>query len=131
MAQTSQKPLGPAPGFKRNPDHAIEITPAATRWQARRGDEILADSDDALVLQEANYPPVVYFPRDDVSLTRLVATDSKTTCPFKGEAAYFAVSDSPGDVAWTYPDTYDEVAAIAGHVAFYTNKVTVTDDISG
>ena len=127
MTQMSQSRRGPAPGFKNHPDHLIEIAPASARWQARIGDEVLADSAGALILQEANYPPVVYFPREDVSLTRLVETDSKTTCPFKGQAAYFAVSGARDDIAWTYPDTYDEVAEIEGFVAFYANKVNVAE----
>ncbi len=131
MTQTTQEPLGPAPGFKSDPAHRIEIEPANSRWQARLGDTVLADSENALVLREANYPPVIYFPRDDVSLSRLVATDTSTTCPFKGDASYFAATDPATDIAWTYPETYDEVAAIAGHIAFYTSKVTVTDAVQG
>ena len=117
----------PAPGFKNQPGHTIEIVPATSRWQARDGDEVLADSEAALILREANYPPVVYFPRNDVSLTRLSATNSKTVCPFKGEASYFAISDNAQDVAWSYPETYDEVSDIEGFIAFYTNKVSVTE----
>ena len=126
------QPLGPAPGFRNHPDHTINITPARARWQARVGGEVLADSEAALVLHEARYAPVVYFPAADVSFDRLAATDSKTTCPFKGEASYFrgATAGSDDDIAWSYPDTYDEVASIAGFVAFYTDKVTVTDEIA-
>ena len=127
MTQKSQSRKGPAPGFRNHPDHLIEIAPATARWQARIGDEVLADSPGTLILKEANYPPVVYFPREDVSLTRLDETDTTTTCPFKGQAAYFAVSGAGDDIAWTYPDTYDEVAEIEGYVAFYTNKVSVTE----
>ena len=45
------------------PDHPITITPAANRWRARFAGHVIADSDRALVLQEASYPPVIYFPR--------------------------------------------------------------------
>ena len=120
---------GPAPGFKRHPDHRIDIGSASGRWQARLGGQLLADSEHALLLDESRHARVVYFPRDDVAEDRLVATDSKTTCPFKGEASYFRRADDEGgeDIAWTYPETFDEVADIAGFVAFYANRVTVTD----
>ncbi len=29
------------------------------------------------------------------------------------------------DAGWTYPEPYDAVAEIAGHVAFYPNKVDI------
>ena len=121
-------PSNPAPGFINHPDHRIAIEPVGKRWRAHIEDDVLAESDNALVLREGRYPPVVYFPRNDVAAARLVATDSKTTCPFKGEASYFRHVDGSNDVAWTYTETYDEVEAIAGYVAFYTNKVDVTDE---
>ena len=120
--------LGTSPGFERHPQHGIEIRSAKRRWQVWYEEELLADSGDALVLQESNYAPVVYFPRADVRLDRLVETETKTTCPFKGEASYFRI-DTAGqgdDVAWTYPATYTEVSPIAGHVAFYANRVRLT-----
>ena len=120
---------GPAPGFRSHPKHQIDIRRAGGRWQARLGDTVLASSDRALLLDESRHARVVYFPRDDVAEDRLVATDSKTTCPFKGEASYFRRADDEGgeDIAWTYPETFDEVADIAGFVAFYANRVTVSD----
>ena len=48
------------------PDHPISIEPSAERLRARLLDAphvILADSTEALLLSEAGYPPVVYFPR--------------------------------------------------------------------
>ena len=34
---------------------------------------------------------------------------------------------SVGDIAWTYPETYEEVSDIAGFIAFYANKVSVIE----
>ena len=121
--------LGQSPGFESHPQHRVEICGAHTRWQASLGNVLLADSGDALVLQESNYAPVVYFPRADVRLDRLVETETKTTCPFKGEASYFRIDavDEGDDVAWTYPATYNEVSPIAGYIAFYANRVSVTE----
>lgn len=125
------QPRGPAPGLKRYPDYRIEIRPAGGRWQATLGDTVLASSERALLLDESRHPRVVYFPREDVVEGHLVATDSKTTCPFKGEASYFRSADGEGgdDIAWTYPETFDEVADIAGFVAFYSNQVSVAGSI--
>lgn len=120
---------GPAPGFQRHPDHSIAIRPALARWQVQGRDGLVADSLGALILDESGYAPVVYFPRADVRMRRLTPTASKTTCPFKGSASYWrlASSGSAQDVAWSYPETYDEVTDIAGYVAFYADRITVTE----
>ncbi len=48
------------------PDHPVEIARAPRRMRARFENHVIADSAEALVLREAEAPPVVYFPRDDV-----------------------------------------------------------------
>ena len=120
--------LGPAPGFERSPEHQITIRPADSRWQAWAEDTLLADSRSALVLAEKGYDEVVYFPQGDVRSELLAPLDVHTTCPFKGEASYFALAgdDKLERIAWTYPETYEEVAAIAGHIAFYTTLLRVS-----
>lgn len=119
--------LRKAPGFVKYPNHAIAISPAGDRWQVRHGDEVLADSAGALVLEETGYAPAIYFRCTDVSLEQLRPVDGRTTCPFKGEATYFALAASESDdrVAWSYPSTYAEVDAIAGYVSFYADRVDV------
>jgi uncharacterized protein (DUF427 family) len=110
------------------PDHPITITPATTRWRARFGDGVIADSAAALVLQEADYRPVVYFPRDDVMMEYMSRTDRVTTCPYKGQASYFTLrrhSDIAENVAWSYEDPYPAMSQIAGHIAFYPDQVEI------
>src|SRR5207237_1221095 len=74
------------------PDHPITITPATTRWQATFHGHLIADSGEAVVLQEANYPPVVYFPRKDVEMSFMARTPHTTHCPYKGDATYFTMT---------------------------------------
>ncbi len=121
------KTLGPAPGFVNHPDHRIHISDSGQNWIARVGAIVLANSNRALVLGETGYETVIYFPREDVFLGRMQSTSDKTTCPFKGEARYFAQANDAKNqaVAWTYPESYDEVASITGHIAFYKNKVSL------
>jgi len=119
---------GPSPGAARYPDHQLRIAPLTNRVTAESGATVLATSTAALLVSESGHPPVVYFPHQDVRLENLFATDSKSTCPFKGEAGYFALADDPQgqDVAWTYPAVYDEVAELAGYIAFYEERVQVS-----
>ena len=95
------------------PDHSITITPAPTRWRAKFAGHVIADSADALILQESTYPPVVYFPRADVSMDFMRRTDRSTHCPYKGDASYFTLlmdGKFAENAGWSY-----EQAASFGH----------------
>jgi uncharacterized protein (DUF427 family) len=126
-----QQQQNSAPGFKRHPDHNIEIKQSSGRWLARVDGIALADSKEALILRESNLAPVTYFPRHDVRAELFEATSSKTFCPFKGEASYLSlVGDDNGvDIAWSYPNVFSEVAEIEGYVAFYSSRVEITESI--
>jgi len=110
------------------PDHPITVERAEGRVTATVGEVTIADTTAALVLREAGYQPVHYFPRADVDTERLERTDHATYCPYKGDAGYFSVrlGDQVLDnVVWTYEQPYDAVAEIRDHVAFYPDRVTV------
>ena len=108
------------------PDHPITIETTGVRVVARAGSHIIADTLKALTLREANYPPVQYIPLEDVDRTLLEASATQTYCPYKGDASYYSIA-LPGltDAVWTYRTPYETVAPIAGHVAFYTDRVEV------
>ncbi len=111
------------------PDHPISIGADPARVTARVGDTVVADSTAALRMQEAQYPPVHYVPLSDVDQALLRPSDTSTYCPFKGEASYYSVSTPDGDVQdaiWFYEAPYPAVDQIAGHVAFYTERVALS-----
>lgn len=108
------------------PDHPITIAPAGGRVTVRAGGAAIASSDRALALREAAYPPVLYFPREDVAMDRLQRTDRHTYCPYKGECAYFSVTAAGPqgeNAAWSYESPYPAVAEIRGYLAFYPDRV--------
>ena len=110
------------------PDHPITITPAASRWRAKFQGHVIADTDDALILQESTYPPVVYFPRADVSMDYMRRTDRSTHCPYKGDASYFTVlmdGEFAENAVWSYEQPFPAMAEIEGRLAFYPNKIEV------
>ena len=110
--------------------HPITIRSTGSRVTVRVGGVTVAETDNALSLAEASYPVVQYIPLADVDQSLLRGTDSHTYCPYKGEASYYSVQTPDGtteaDLIWTYPQPYDAVAEIAGHVAFYANRAEVT-----
>lgn len=107
----------------------ITITPSATPVTVTAGGTSLGTSRAALDLKEGSYPPVVYVPRGDIDMTRLEKTARTTTCPHKGAASYYSIRTDQGlleNAVWSYEAPKAEVAAIAGHLAFYPDRVTVT-----
>jgi uncharacterized protein (DUF427 family) len=111
------------------PDHPITITPTAARVTVKVDGRTIADTTDAVTLQEASYPAVQYIPFADVDPDVLVKTDTRTYCPFKGDASYYSVRAADReltDVIWTYEHPYPAVAEIKEHAAFYANKVEIT-----
>jgi uncharacterized protein (DUF427 family) len=112
-----------APGYKKHPDYRIGTRPAGVRVQVKFKGELIADSRDALVLEEGSYPPVFYFPRRDVKMERLARSTHQTYCPFKGQASYFSLAGGPENAVWSYEQPYDEMSAIRELLAFYPDKV--------
>jgi uncharacterized protein (DUF427 family) len=115
------------------PDHPITIEPSSDRVVVKAGDAIVADSSKVLTLHEGkgNYAPVYYVPLADVDSELLESSDTTTYCPYKGEASYYSVRTGDGvvkDAIWFYDEPYDAVSEIAGHVAFYPDRVQIESD---
>ena len=121
-----------SPAFAAYPDHTIDVSPHEGRVSVRLGGAVVADTERALALREADYPVALYVPREDCRMERFEATDRSTHCPFKGNARYWtlragegAAGETAENAAWAYDRPFDQVAAIAGHVAFYPDRVTI------
>ncbi len=117
-----------APGFEKHPDHRITTKPAGMHVQIRFRGETIADTRDAVQLEEpmrgSTVSPIVYYvPRKDVRMDRLVRTSHRTYCPFKGDASYYSLRDGPENAVWSYEEPYDEMSAIKDLLAFYPDKV--------
>lgn len=123
----------PAPGFETHPGHRITTRPAQRHVRVRFEGETIADTTDAVQLEEpmggSTVSPVVYYiPRKDVRMERLVRTGHRTYCPFKGHASYYSLKGGPENAAWSYERPYDEVSAIRELLAFYPDKVEAIVD---
>jgi uncharacterized protein (DUF427 family) len=108
------------------PDHPITIQPTRTRVTVTLAGRVIADSTNALILQEAKYPAVHYIPRADVDMTALERSATTSYCPYKGDASYFSIpAGGPRsvDAIWTYEAPYDAVGSIKDYVAFYPDRV--------
>lgn len=121
----------PSPGLKAHPEHKVTLEHEGQHVRVGFAGETIADTNDAITVREADYEPVLYIPLADVSRRHLVPSAHRTHCPFKGEARYWNLTGgerNAENAAWAYDRPFDEVAEIAGHVAFYPDRVTITVD---
>ncbi len=111
-------------GRQPSQEYPISVEPADAKIIVRLDGSTLAESERALILREANLPPVYYIPRDDVAIDALRASESHTHCPYKGDASYFRARDGGAqEIAWSYEDPFDLMQMIKGHLAFYPDRV--------
>ncbi|WP_114287445.1 DUF427 domain-containing protein [Candidatus Halocynthiibacter alkanivorans] len=108
-------------------DH-IKIRKAGGTWVIRAGGAVLGESNRAVELIEGDFPPVIYFPREDVATAFLDDSETRSHCPFKGDARFFSIqtkSQLIKDAAWSYDSPKEGLEDIAGLLAFYPQKAAV------
>jgi uncharacterized protein (DUF427 family) len=114
------------------PDHPISIEKAGRTWRAVHNGQVIAESDNVLVMRETSYPPVAYFPRADVKMDLLQGTNHHTYCPYKGEANYFSINAGNSEVenaVWSYEAPYEAVESIRERLAFYATKIDSVSEV--
>jgi uncharacterized protein (DUF427 family) len=77
------------------PDHPITISLAVGKVRVTVTGRIVAESAQALRLEENGYPPVYYLPRND----------DYTYCPYKGDCTYYSIpigGSKSKYAVWTY-----------------------------
>jgi len=100
--------------------------PAGGRVRVTFNGEVIADSREAVLMDEGNYAAVYYLPRKDAKMERFVRTTHTTYCPFKGHASYYTLSSggrTAENAVWSYETPYDEMSVIKELLAFYPDKV--------
>ena len=92
---------------------------------------LLAETSRPVALHEGSLPTRYYLPADDVRMELLEPTDSRTHCPFKGDATYWSArigDEVVGDIAWTYREPIEGAEKIRGLICFFNEKVDITVD---
>jgi len=115
------------------PDHPITISRVEGKVRVTVVGRIVAESKQALRLEEKGYPPVYYLPRSDADMSSLVRTTHYTYCPYKGDCTYYSIpmGGTKSEYAvWTYEKPYEAVADIKDYLAFYPTRVDAIKVIS-
>jgi uncharacterized protein (DUF427 family) len=94
---------------------------------------VLAESRSPVMVFETGLPARYYLNQSDVDFSRLVPSDTETSCPYKGTTTgYWSVRAPDGtlhrDLAWCYDFPTRALTPIAGLVAFYNEKVDLILD---
>jgi uncharacterized protein (DUF427 family) len=116
----------PIRGHPRDPFSRIDVRVSSRPVRIEVGGEVLARSTRARLLFETLIPVRFYLPREDV-LVPLVASDTRTYCPYKGEASYWSAG-AHENIAWSYEAPLPDLPMIAGLVAFWDERVDVFVD---
>lgn len=106
----------------------MKIEPAEGLWVVRALGAVLGESRRALRMTEGTYAPTIYFPRDSLAMVLFSKSDKTSVCSHKGDASYYTIHGTSGileNAAWSYENPTPGAKAIAGHLAFHTDRVTV------
>jgi len=116
-------------GHPRSPYHRVDALRSSRRVMVELDGVTLAESSAPVLLFETGLPTRYYLSRTDLNMDALEHTDTRTLCPYKGTTSdYWAVRTPSGlhaDLAWSYAFPTPAVAAIAGLVAFYNEKLDI------
>jgi uncharacterized protein (DUF427 family) len=118
--------MNKSPGHQKWPDHKVLEAPVTQRVTVDLAGHRLADTRDAIRVDEDRHPVRYYLPRSAVRMAVLERSESTTQCPFKGTAHYFHLNLDGRrfeDAVWTYEDPYDEHLALKDRLAFYDEKI--------
>lgn len=118
-----------APGFIQNPDHKVKISAYSKLVTVHYQDTLIALSKKALKVEESGFADVLYIPISDIYTAYLRESTHSSYCPFKGLASYHSFEVEGQFLengAWFYDNPFLECEQLKGHLAFYSNKVSLT-----
>lgn len=97
-------------------------------WVVRAGGAVIGETRAALELHEGDLAPVIYFPRSDLAMAFIEPSETTGTCPRKGPIKFYAIvtkSTRIKDAAFSHPEPGEGLSALADHLAFRADGVTV------
>ena len=88
----------------RDPYHRVDVLRSSRHVRVEVDGTVVAETDRPCRSFETGLRPRYYIPRADVRFDLLTPTDTRTTCPYKGVASYFAATiDGEDHADWSGP----------------------------
>lgn len=107
--------------------HDITLRKLPGKWVIYARGAVYGETTNAIELTEGRRDPVVYVPRADIAMAFFDRTDKTADTPI-GSAQFYSIDTKSmvlDNVAWSYETPRDGLDAIAGHLAFEGDAVTV------
>ena len=108
------------------PGYVLFMMPSPKRIRVKVGDIVVADTIEAMIMQESDHLPVYYFPIKDVREEFLMDSATRTDSPFKGAATHYSLNTGVTlveDAGWRYLEPVPGCPPIGEYMAFYWNKM--------
>lgn len=116
----------------RNPYARVDALRSTRSVRVELDGVLLAESSAPVILFETGLPPRYYLDRGAIAWEHLVASETRTACPYKGRTSeYWSVRTAAGehpDLAWSYAFPTRELTQIASLVCFFNEKVDISVD---
>lgn len=113
-------------GHPRDPRHRVDVRLSTREVCAVFAGETIAFTHHAMFLFETDLPTRYYIPPQDVRQDLLVASERRTTCPYKGHASYWSIKRGDRlaeDAVWAYLAPLPDCPQIKGYFCFYPEKL--------
>ncbi len=112
----------------RDPYSRVDILGSSRHVRVEIDGVTVADSRSPRILFETGLPARYYLPLTDIRMDLLTASDTHTSCPYKGTADYWNVrigDTEHADIVWIYRTPLPESQKVAGLACFYNEKVDI------
>lgn len=116
----------PVISHPHDPFARIDVLRSSRQVRVEVGDVVIAESDRALALFETTLPVRWYLPPQDVQMSLLRPSETRTQCAYKGTASYLSAEGAP-DVAWFYPDPLHDAVPVTGLISFWRAAAVFVD----
>jgi len=111
-------------------EKAFVIEPYQPHVRVRYQDRDIAETSRALLLIES-YAPDIYIPFEDIDMSRVMKTETISSCSKKGSASLWTIEGSAGaavDAMWAYESPLPKFAKLSGYAAFDFNQIETLVD---
>jgi uncharacterized protein (DUF427 family) len=109
----------------RDPYTRIDVLQGSQRVQVVCLGIMVADSRRPQLLFETGLPTRYYLPMPDVRMDLLLPSETRTQCPYKGQAHYYHLNNGNAvveDLFWSYRFPTLAMARIAGMLSFLPER---------
>lgn len=115
----------------RDPYHRVDVLNSSRHVRVEVGGQTVAETTRPRLLFETGLPTRYYIPKLDVRTDLLQPTETRTRCPYKGEASYWNVTAGDEvfkDLVWSYPEPIPECPKIENLLCFFNEGADIYVD---